>query len=66
MIYAESLLSVQTSVIKNVQAELFNFFWKNKKDKIKRLVMNKPLEEGALNFVSVPCSSEIFTFSLDN
>ena len=39
LIYAASMLTVPTSVIKNVQAELFNFLWKNKTDKIKRLVM---------------------------
>ena len=30
LIYAASMLSVPTPVIKNVQAELFNFLWKNK------------------------------------
>ena len=43
LIFAVSLLSVPTSVIKNVQAELFNFLWKNKIDKRKRLVMHQPL-----------------------
>jgi len=37
LIYAASMLSVPTPVIKNVQAELFNFLWKNKKDKMKKL-----------------------------
>ena len=37
LIYAASMLSVLTPVIKNVQTELFNFLWKNKTDKIKRL-----------------------------
>ena len=54
LIYAASMLSVPTSVMKNVQKELFNFLWKNKKDKIKRLVMYQPLAEGGLNFVNFP------------
>ena len=40
--------------MKNVQTELFNFLWKNKKDKIKRLVMYQPFAEGGLNFVNFP------------
>ena len=48
------MLSVPTPVIKNVQTELFNFLWKNKKDKIKRLVLYQPLSEGGLNFVNFP------------
>ena len=54
LIYAASMLSVPTPVIKEVQAELFNFLWKNKKDKIKRLVLYQPLVEGGLNFVNFP------------
>ena len=54
LIYAASMLSVPTSVMKNVQTELFNFLWKNKKDKIKRLVMYQPLTEGGFNFVNFP------------
>jgi len=54
LIYTASMLTVPTSVIKNVQAELFNFLWKNQKDKIKRLVMYQPLAEGGLNFVNFP------------
>ena len=53
LIYAASMLSFPTSVIKNAQAELFNFLYKNKKDKIKRLVMFQPLAKGGLNFVKV-------------
>ena len=54
LVYAASMLSVPNSVIKIVQAELFNFLWKNKKDKIKRWVMYQPLAEGGLNFVNFP------------
>ena len=38
----------------NVQAELFNFLLKDKKDKIKRLLMYQPFAEGGLNFVNFP------------
>ena len=54
LIYAVSMLSVPTPVIKELQAELFKFLWKNKKDKIKRLVLYQPLVEGGLNFVNFP------------
>ena len=36
------------------KAELFNFLWKDKKDKTKRLVMYQPLADGGLNFVTFP------------
>ena len=52
LVYAASMLTVPSLVIKNVQTELFSFFWKNKKDKIKRTVMYQPLAEGGLNFVN--------------
>ena len=54
LIYAASMLSVPSPVIKEVQAELLNFLWKNKKDKIKRLVLYQLLAEGGLNFVNFP------------
>ena len=44
LIYSVSMVSVPTSVMKNVQTELFNFLWKNKKDKIKQI-----------GYVSTPC-----------
>ena len=52
LVYAASMLTVPSLVIKNVQTELFSFLWKNKKDKIKRTVMYQPLLEGGLNFVN--------------
>ena len=52
LVYAASMLTVPSLVIKNVQTELFSFLWKNKKDKIKRTVMYQPLSEGGLNFVN--------------
>ena len=39
LIYTASMLSVPETVIKNTQALLFNFLWKNKNDKVKRDVM---------------------------
>ena len=39
LVYAASMFSVPTTIIKNVQSELFSFLWKNKKDKIKRAVI---------------------------
>ena len=44
LIFAASMLSVPTPVIKEVQAELFNFLWKNKKRQNKKI-----------GFVSTPC-----------
>ena len=44
LIYAASMLSVPTSVMKNVQTELFNFLWKNKKRQNKKI-----------GYVSTPC-----------
>ena len=35
LIYTASMLSVSETVIKNTQALLFNFLWKNKNDKLK-------------------------------
>lgn len=42
LIYTASMLSVPTSVIKNVRAERFNFLWKNNKNK-------------EIGYVSTPC-----------
>ena len=52
LVYVASMLTVPPSVTKAVEAELFSFLWKNKKDKIKRTVMYQPFEEGGLNFVN--------------
>ena len=52
LVYAASMLTVPSLVIKSVQTEPFSFLWKNKKDKIKRTVMYQPLAEGGLNFVN--------------
>ena len=52
LVYAASLLSVPNAVIKIVQTELFSFLWKNKRDKIKRVVIYQPLAEGGLNFIN--------------
>ena len=34
LVYAASVLSVPTTIIKNVQSELSSLLWKNKNDKI--------------------------------
>ena len=52
LVYAASTLSVPTTIIKNVQSELFSFLWKNKKDKIKRAVIYQPPKEEGLHFVN--------------
>ncbi|KAL9986830.1 hypothetical protein ACROYT_G001034 [Oculina patagonica] len=52
LVYAASMLTVPESVIKTVQENLFAFLWKNRKDKIKRLVMYQPIAKGGINFVN--------------
>jgi len=52
LVYAASMLTVLESVIKTVQENLFAFLWKNRKDKIKRMVMYQPVAEGGINFVN--------------
>ena len=52
LVYAASMLTVPESVIKTVQKNLFAFLWKNRKDKIKRIVIYQPVAEGGINFVS--------------
>ena len=50
LVYAASMLTVPQEVIKRVQTKLFNFLWKNKKDKIKREVLFQETSKGGLNF----------------
>ena len=50
LVYAASMLTVPQEVIKRVQTKLFNFIWKNKKDKIKREVLFQETSKGGLNF----------------
>ena len=38
LVYTASMLTVPESVVKTVQENLFAFLWKNRKDKIKRVV----------------------------
>ena len=52
LVFAASMLSVPTAVIKIVQTQLYSFLWKNKKDEIKRVVMHQPFAEGGLNFIN--------------
>ena len=50
LVYAASILTVPESVVKTVQENLFAFLWKNRKDKIKRVVMYQTVEKGGINF----------------
>ena len=52
LVYAASMLTVPESVVKTVQENLFAFLWKNRKDKIKRVVMYQTVKKGGINFVN--------------
>ena len=52
LVYAASMLTVPESVVKNVQENRFAFIWKNRKDKIKRVVMYQSVKNGGINFVN--------------
>ena len=45
-VYAASMLTVPESVVNTVQENLFAFLWKNRKDKIKRVVMYQTVKKG--------------------
>ncbi len=51
LIYSASMITVPDSIIQEVQAKLFSFLWRNKRDKIKRNVLLQPLSKGGLNFL---------------
>jgi len=46
LVYAAPMLTVLESVVKTVQENLFAFLWKNRKDKIKRVVMYQTVKKG--------------------
>ena len=50
LVYTALMLTVPQEVIKRVQTKLFNFLWKNKKDKIKREVLFQEMRQGGLKF----------------
>ena len=50
LVYTASMWTVPQGVIKRVQTKLFNFLWKNKKDKVKREVLFQGIREERLNF----------------
>jgi len=52
LIYTASILSVPETAIQQTQSKLFAFLWKNKRDKIKRQVLFRPLSKVGLSF---PC-----------
>ena len=49
LVYTASMLTVPQEVTKRVQTKLFNFLWKNKKEKIKRVLFQE-MRKGGLNF----------------
>ena len=52
LIYTASMLSVPERALQQTQSKLFAFLWKNKREKIKRQVLFRPLSKGGLSF---PC-----------
>ena len=46
------ITAVPESVVKTVQENLFAFLWKNRKDKIKRVVMYQTVKKGGIYFVN--------------
>ena len=52
LIYAASMRSVPEIVIQKTQSKPFAFLWNNKRDKIKRQVLLRPLSKGGPSF---PC-----------
>ena len=52
LIYAALMLTVPEPAIQKMQAELFAFLWRNKKDKIKRQITYQPVSDGGLNFMN--------------
>ena len=50
LVYTASMLTTPEEVIKSVQEKLFNFLWRNKKDKIKSEVLFQNPNKGGLNF----------------
>ena len=53
IVYAASMLRVPETVVKTVQDRIFKFLWKNKKDKVKRVVMYQPFSHGGVNFPNI-------------
>ena len=45
LVYVASMLSVPNGTIKSVQAQIFSFLWRKRKDKKKRAVTYHPLAE---------------------
>ena len=64
IVYAASMLSVPETVVKTVQDRIFNFLWKNKKDKVRRAVMYQPFSHGGVNFPHCPHCDKITTLEL--
>ena len=52
LIYSISILSVPDEIIPNVKNRLFNFIWKNKRDKIKRESLYQDISAGGIRMVN--------------
>jgi len=52
LIYAASMLTVPEPVIHKIQAELFAFLWRNKKDDIERQIIYQPISDRDLNYIN--------------
>ena len=66
LVYTASMLTTLEEMIKSVQEKLFNFLWRNKKDKIKREVLFQKPNKGGLNFPNFRTTcSESASFELD-
>ena len=52
LIYLISNLNVPDEIIPNVKKRLFNFIWKNKRDKIKRESLYQDLTAGEIRMVN--------------
>ena len=53
IIHSASNLDVPVGTVGTLKKKLFNFIWRNKKDKIKRTGLYKDLEKGRIGMVDV-------------
>lgn len=55
LVFSASNVNFPKDVIDNVKGGLFKFFWKNKRDKIKRVGLYQDYDKGGLCMVFVEC-----------
>ena len=65
LVYATSMFSVPTTIIKNVQSELFLFLWKNKKRQNKKSGHLSTAQGGRTAFRQLCYDGKIIATSLD-